>query len=143
MDISEQFYGKTQLASWITKNYSNAAIKNLIDKIPQEEAHKALYPHFWTIGPKENKSGIWLYGQSDDKEYYNFNREIISISLSVVDPNTIIVLDYEKVAYVLRKRCSASSLARTLDYFLRGDYCDIPPIHMDDLYEMLNELKEG
>ena len=138
MELSEQFYGKMQLASWITEKYSQDEIKKLIDRIPYEDTRKVLTPHFWTIGPREGKAGIWLYCQTEDKDYYNVNRQIASITYK---DNLIIVMDYDLVSYLLEKRCSASSLGRKLDYFLRGDFTDIPPIHMDDLYEMLYEMK--
>lgn len=141
MNLSEQFFGTTEISEWILDQYSNAAIETLIDKIPYKESTATIFPHFWTIGPSETMSGIWLYGQSDIKNFFNFKRKIISITY--VNPNNIIVFDYNKVGYMLNKKYSASSLARTLDYFMRGDYCDIPPIHMDDLYNMLGDRKES
>ncbi|MFW9877017.1 MAG: hypothetical protein ACFFG0_28320 [Candidatus Thorarchaeota archaeon] len=136
-NLSEQFYGEMRLANWITKKYSSENIRKLINKFPYDKKRQPIELDFWTMGPKKDKTGIWLYGQSDNKDYYSF--DMIVESITVLDYNNLIVHDWKKTPFLLKKDRSASSLARKLDYFLHGAYTDIPPMHMDELFDCVCE----
>lgn len=139
MSISEQFFTKIILATWIAQSSKTLKVlRNKIGFISDPE----MYPDdtvLWSIGPIANRPDkLFVYLQtktgSTTKEIYSIN--------PIPESCYFMVFCSDMQWHKLDKNRSAYALAKTLDMFLHGHYTDVPPLGTDELLDMLEEGME-
>ena len=134
-DISSQFYGELEIASWILNGLNK--IPELINKnVPKKYPDNIPEPNFWIISPKDENT-LYLYGQSPS----SFTSKITSLNVKSESPEIIVQCSFSW--YRLKRYKSASSIARVMDCLLHGLYTDLPLIHSDEIFNIIEDHIEN
>lgn len=151
-DISKQFYGRLNIAKWITAEYNEDKIKNLINRV-------GMTPPFppelsmWVLGPRPDKKGLYLYAhiEASDRTAV-FSEEVLSLNpsynIKLLENKIyhllshVLVYTSDKRWYTLKLHKSAIAVAKRLDMLLHGSYTDVVLLDAYELFDTIEDLHE-